>query len=68
MNNITIYLTMEEASEMNSSLNELIKNPHNNHAHISSSDYGKEVTVCIYDKNNLTEFDQRSVDLIENDQ
>ena len=65
---ITIYLTQREALELRDSLEELLKRPINNHAHISSENFEKEITVCIYDIKKLNEFNQRSIDLIKNDE
>ncbi len=68
LKNVTLYLTSAEASELRSSLNQLLKKPVENHDHISSEDYQKEITVCIYDVNNLQGFSERSKNLIINDQ
>ncbi len=68
LENTTLYLTFMEASHLRDSLNQLLKEPLNNHAHISSEDYQKEITVCIYDVNNLQGFSERSKNLIVNDQ
>ena len=62
---IILYLTNFEALEFRDSLNDLIKKPLNNHAHISSEDYQKEVTICIYGESNLNGFDKRSIELIK---
>jgi hypothetical protein len=53
LKNITLYLTFSEATELLDSLAQIIKKPINNHDHISSEDYQKEITICIYDKKNL---------------
>ncbi len=68
LKNVILYLTFEEASELRDSLDELLEKPLHNHAHVSSEDYQKEVTVCIYDVNNLQGFDERSKSLIINDE
>lgn len=65
---IILFLTMEEALELRDSLNDLIERPLDNHSHITSDDYKKEVTVCIYDLNNLEGFGQKAIDLIQNDE
>lgn len=67
LNNIILYLTKTEASELLDSLNEIIKKPSNNHTHISGENYQKELTVCIYDTQDLNGFDDRSKKLIIND-
>lgn len=67
LSNIILYLTPAEAVELRDSLKSLIEKPIDNHSHISNINYDKEITVCIYDTNDLTGFDQRSIDLITND-
>ena len=68
LKNIVLYLTYSQASEFRDSLEELLKKPLNNHSHISSDDYRKEVTVCIYDNENLTGFNERSKKIIIDDE
>lgn len=68
LENVILYLTFAEASELRDSLDELLKKPLNNHAHISSENFQKELTICIYDMDNLNGFDERSVNLIIKDQ
>ena len=65
--NLILYLTESEARELSSSLNELIRNSSNNHSHISSDDYQKELSVCLYDPNKLNGFNERSKKLIIDD-
>lgn len=64
INNILLCLTFSEALELRDSLNALIEKPLNNHAHIPNDDFSKEITVCVYDINNLKDFNKRSIDLI----
>ena len=68
LKNVTLYLTHSEALELRDSLNDLLEKPLNNHAHISNDNFQKEITVCIYDKNSLSGFNERSKNLIINDQ
>jgi len=37
------------------------------HVHLSNEDYQKEITVCIYDENNLEDFHPRVIKLIKED-
>jgi hypothetical protein len=67
LNNVILYLTLSEASELRDSLDDLLKKSSNNHAHIANENFQKELTVCIYDVENLKGFDERSIDLIVND-
>ena len=63
INQATIYLTNSEARELKDSLENLLKN-NSHHEHISDDSYQTEITVCIYDKKNLGEFDERSRKII----
>lgn len=58
--NVTLYLTIDEARELYDDLAGIIEHPAGNHAHINSSDYQKEVTVCVYDTEHLDLFDEKS--------
>lgn len=68
LKNIILYLTLAEASELKDSLDVLLNKPLDNHAHIPDENFQKEITVCIYDIENLKGFDERSMNLIINDQ
>lgn len=67
LNRVMLYLTMTEASELRDSLDALIRDHIERHEHISSDDYRKEVTICIYDVNDLNQFSPRSKQLIAHD-
>ncbi len=68
LDNVILYLTLTEAKELRDSLNDIIMGPQTrHHRHISSEDYQKEITVCIYDETNLEGFDERSKKLILKD-
>jgi hypothetical protein len=66
LDTIIIYLNIDEANELYTSLKNLINNP-DDHAHISNDNYTKEVTVCIYNKDDLSKFDERSQKIIRQD-
>jgi len=63
INQATIYLTNSEAKELKDSLDNLLED-NSRHEHISDDSYQTEITVCIYEKENLGEFDARSRKLI----
>lgn len=65
LDNVSIFLTKEEAMQLRGYLNQLLDNPTLQHSHLSSSDYQKEITVCLYDEKNLRNFNQRSIKLIK---
>lgn len=66
LDKVIIYLTMPEAKELKDSLEAIINKPLGNHSHIPDENFEKELTICIYDVNNLDGFDDRSTDLILN--
>lgn len=70
VSNVSIFLTLEEAKEMADSLDELINRfgtQNADHFHLYDNEFQREITVCLYDKGNLTGFDDRSKLLIEGD-
>ena len=67
LDNISIFLTKEEAIQLRGYLNQLLDNSKLQHSHLSSSDYKKEITICIYDLNNLEHLSKRSKTLILED-
>jgi hypothetical protein len=71
INKVILYLTPNEAQELKDSLESIInKNKQNHHEHIPDreDDFKREITVCIYRKNNISSFDERSRKLILNDE
>ncbi|MCP5504356.1 MAG: hypothetical protein H7A41_04300 [Chlamydiales bacterium] len=68
LDTISVFLTKEEAIQLRGYLSQLIDKPKLQHAHLSSGDYKKEVTICIYDEKNLEGFHPRSIKLIEKDE
>jgi hypothetical protein len=62
--NAVLYLKASEAQELVDDLKALLKKPQGNHAHINSDDYKKEITICIYDIDNLDDFDDVSREII----
>ena len=54
---IICYLTRAEAKDLRHSLNALLTGPADQHHHVSSEDYAKEITVCIYTLDDLSHFD-----------
>lgn len=64
LDEIVLYLTKKEAEEMKNSLESIIDRPSNNHAHIDDYDFQKELTICIYDIDNLKDFNTRSKEII----
>ena len=68
LSKITLFLTRSEAAELRDSLVAILEEGDaERHEHISSQDYLKEVTVCLYDTTSLENFDERSKKLIKDD-
>lgn len=68
LDNVSMFLTKEEAVQLRGYLNQLLDNPALQHSHLSSADYQKEITICLYTEDNLSTFDERSKNLILNDE
>jgi hypothetical protein len=70
VNKAILYLTPDEAQEMKDSLELLIgkKNHHHEHIPDRTDNFKREITICIYTKDNLATFDERSKKLILNDE
>ncbi|QVL57765.1 MAG: hypothetical protein KFB93_01435 [Simkaniaceae bacterium] len=67
LNNVSFFLTKQEAIQLHSDLQALIADPSKQHTHISSDDYQKEITVCIYDEKDLSGLHERVKNLILED-
>lgn len=69
---IDIYLTPNEIKEMINKMSNLLEDSKLHHIHLSeynqdSSKIIKEINVCVYTNNNLSEFDERSRKIILED-
>jgi len=67
LDTVSFFLTKQEAVQLHSDLEALIADPTKQHTHISSDDYQKEITVCIYDEKDLSGFHERAKTLILED-
>jgi hypothetical protein len=67
--NVSIFLTKSEAQEIVDSLNDILeKSQHNaDHAHINGIDYKREITVCVYNDNDLRGLNEEAKKLINED-
>lgn len=68
IDDITLYLKKRELIQLRSYIDQLLEDPQLQHSHLSSSDYQKEITLCIYDEENLEGFNERSKKLILDDE
>lgn len=68
LKNVLLYLTYDEALELRDSINHILKNKQpNGHEHVNDNDYTHELTVTVYDGENMRGLDQRSIKIIEED-
>ena len=67
--NIVLYLKLEEAKELYDSIGLLLKeNSYNTHLHITDESFDHEVTVLLYDEHQVETLNERSKQLILEDQ
>lgn len=64
LQNVTLFLTPEEANELGQSALDLAKHPKKNHHHISDTEFKREITVAVYTAENASEFDAESQQVI----
>lgn len=67
LDHVTLYLTLDEARELLGALEDLLRAPYANHHHLSTDDYTKELTLCLYGPDLMAPFNERSKRLIEED-
>lgn len=60
---VTVYLTVEEASELAQTAVGLATKPEQHHGHVSSADLS-QVTLAVYTRDNLSQFDAESQRLL----
>jgi hypothetical protein len=69
MKNALLLLTVQEASELRDDLERLISQKiFNDHSHINDSDYEHELTIALYNPDNIEEFNERTKKLISHDE
>jgi hypothetical protein len=67
--NVTLLLTLNEAEELKSKLADLIRDygKKEHHEHINDNDYKHEITVAVYNTDNISDFNPRMQQLILDD-
>jgi hypothetical protein len=70
LDNVLLVLTAAEARQLNSYLCQLIdaKSSTCDHFHLSSEDYQKEITICLYSPDHINNFNHRIRKLIVHDE
>ncbi len=64
VNAITIFLTMEEATELYQRAHRLVLNPRIHHIHVQDDNKERQIALAIYTPSRLWELDERSQRLI----
>jgi hypothetical protein len=68
LNNISLFLTNNEALHLIGYLEQLLEGKSGDHSHLMSENYKKEITVCLYNSENTKNFHPRIQKLITNDE
>jgi hypothetical protein len=65
IDNLTLYLKKSEAIELFHALETLLETEdYDTHIHVSEDSYQREITVMLYDENNIERLNERSKRLI----
>ena len=68
LSDILLLLTIDEAKELRDAIETLLLQQNkNDHCHISDFDYSKELTVSLYEQNQIDGFNERIQMLINKD-
>ena len=68
LNSITILLNKAEVIELLGYAKQLLETPTpSDHYHLSSDDYQKEITICMYDPDKREQFNPRIQKLVNED-
>ena len=70
LDNVLLVLTVAEARQLKAYLHQLIdvQSSTCDHFHVSSDDYQKEITICLYSPENVDNFHPRIKRLIAHDE
>ena len=68
INSVSIFLTETEAIYLIGYLEQLVFEKRGDHSHLSSEDYQKEITICLYSPENVDNFHPRIKRLIAHDE
>jgi len=68
LNKVLLLLTIDEAIELRDELERLLLQKNiNDHGHINDANYAKELTLSLYEQNNISGFQKRIQKLIIED-
>lgn len=63
--NLTLYLSSQDIYQMISYLEDMVTAGQSDHSHLTSEDVQTEITLVVYNRNNLKDFDDDSKRVIE---
>ncbi len=67
LDNITLLLTIKELKQLQGYIDQLLEiPPKSDHYHLSTNDYQKEITICLYTPENTDQFNQLIKNIISN--
>ena len=67
LNSITLYLKPNEATNLCDGIKDLIDNPQSHHVHLNDDNSQNEITIAVYTKDNIDEFDEESKEILGED-
>ena len=67
LKSVTIYLTPNEGHQLADFTRDLYEHPEHHHAHVSSMDFSSEVTIAVYTRDNLEQFDAKSREMLRSE-
>jgi len=67
LDEVSLFLTKDEARQLQGYIEEMLDNSENHHFHLSTDDFQKEITICLYDQSQLEGFNSRVRKLIIED-
>ena len=65
LENVTLFLTPEEAGELGQSALDLAKSPKKHHHHVSDAEFKREITIAVYTPENIAGFDAEARRIID---
>ena len=68
INSVSIFLTETEAVYLIGYLEQVVYEKRGDHSHLSSEDYKKEITICLYSPEKIDHFHPRIQKLLSNDE
>lgn len=68
LSKLTVFLTKAEAGQLRDAVDALLQRGGRGHEHVDSEDFTKEITVAVYDVDDISQFCERAQHLILHDE